>query len=50
MMGNIFLNAVQLISDNRFWLGPVVMVCVYLGALKVLLSLFGDIARERGEL
>jgi len=25
----LFLNAIQAISDSRFWLGPLLVVCVY---------------------
>ena len=25
----IFLNFIQAISDSRFWLGPLLVICVY---------------------
>ena len=43
------INIIQLISDNRFWLMPLVLVCA-LGVLGIVLkNVFVDIQEEMDE-
>jgi len=45
-MENIFLTAVQTISDHRVFLGTVALVAVYAVVFSVIASELGDAARE----
>lgn len=35
-MENIFLSGVQFVSDNRFWLMPLICVVVWAGVIETL--------------
>lgn len=47
MFETIFLNAVQAISDSRFWLGPILLICIY---VLVALEVFEIVQEEIEEL
>jgi len=49
-MEQCFLNSVMWISDNRFWLGPLVCVVIWIGALWAIVDVFSAAAREMKEL
>jgi hypothetical protein len=49
-MENIFLNSIMWVSDNRRWLGPLVCVAIWAGALWVVVDVLTSAAREMKEL
>ena len=45
-MEDLFLNAIHAISESRFWLGPLLVVCVYAMLMSVIVDVFSDAQRE----
>lgn len=45
-MENLFLNAINAISESRFWLGPLLLVCVYVMLMNVIVEGFLAAQRE----
>ena len=42
----IFLNVIQAISDSRFWLGPVLVVCVLVLIACEIKEVFKDMLKD----
>ena len=45
----IFLNIVQAISDSRFWLGPVLVVCILGLIISEIKDVFKNILKDMKE-
>ena len=48
-METIFLNIIEAISGSRFWLGPLLLVCIGIILANELVGVFADIQRELDE-
>lgn len=42
----IFLNAIQAISDSRYWLGSLLVICVYVMLVAEIISIVQDEMEE----
>jgi hypothetical protein len=45
-MEMLFLNFIQAISDSRYWLGPLLVICVYVMLAREVKDVFKDIPKD----
>ena len=45
-MEYFFLNFIQAISDSRYWLGPLLVICVYVMLAREVKDVFKDMLED----
>ena len=45
-METLFLNVIAAISDSRYWLGPLLVICVYVMLAQEVKDVFKDILKD----
>ena len=45
-METLFLNFIQVINDSRFWLGPVLVVCILGLIISEIKDVFKDMLKD----
>lgn len=48
-MEELFLNIINCLSESRYWLGPVLIACIYIIVVLEIIHVFRSVQKEMEE-